>query len=70
MADTFSLRDPVIELAYREGLPTPVPLDVGSDLRRELGGKVGRLVARQPLFERLKGRTDGLLRLIVVVKLR
>jgi hypothetical protein len=49
LAYALFLRQPVVELVDPEGASVPGALHVGGYLRRELGGQVGWLVARQPL---------------------
>jgi hypothetical protein len=40
---------PLVELLHGEGLSSSVSLNVGGDLRRELGGEIRRFFACQPL---------------------
>ena len=50
VSSALLLRYSPIELLHREGLAPAVPFDEGSDLLRELGSEVRRLVAGQPLL--------------------
>src|SRR3712207_2120750 len=68
ISSALLLRHSLIELFYGEGLSPPLPFHVGSDLWRELGGQVRRLIASQPLLECLQRGTDGLLGVLVGVE--
>src|SRR5215208_2785844 len=65
---TLLVRYSLVELLHGEGLSPSGPLDEGSDLWRELGSQVCRLVAGQPLSWRLKRGTNGFLRVLITVK--
>src|SRR3712207_4812652 len=68
ISSVLLLRHSLIELLHGEGLSPPLPFHVGSDLWRELGGQVRRLIASQPLLECLERGTDGLLGVLVGVE--
>src|SRR5215207_3021822 len=70
LAYALFLCNPAVEVVYPEGVLVPGALYVGGYLRRELGGQVGRLVARQALPQRLEGRAGSLLCVLVVAELR
>lgn len=70
LIDAFLLRHPDVELFHGEAFLAAGPLQLALELLRELGGEVGRLVARQPLLEGLQGRADRLFGLFVAAKLR